>query len=221
MNALLKPSSNFAAVRDGRFRGVDYFDVDLSTARIAGNSATPALVLPCAGNSFYVDADPNNGYAVFHFQDTNLDRAPAPLFCASGSIFNLPFTQLLIENVAQAGKKLRFFYGTDVDFVAGGLSQIFATVSPLKISPAQSTVAVGTSSGLFLAANASRNYLLIQNNSPTDIWLHLNGGTPVVGQGVLVAAGGSAEWFNVIPTAAINAIASAAIAANLITIVQG
>jgi len=122
---LIKPSTDFRAVRDGRNSQVFYVDVALDTSRSA--SAGTALVLPISGNSFYIDANPSDGNALVHFQDTNFDRGPAPLYVSPGAIFNIPFTQVLIENTAQAGKKIRIAYGIDVDFQPGSVSQIAVT----------------------------------------------------------------------------------------------
>lgn len=122
MNQFLEtPSTNFAKVRDGRASMPLWIDVDLTVARsIAGSGANAALTLNLAGNSFYIDQDTANvGTATVHFQDTNLGASSAPLFVSAGFIANVPFTQILIENLAQAGKRLRIFYGVDIDFQAG------------------------------------------------------------------------------------------------------
>lgn len=118
-----QPSTDFESVRDGRRSTLLYYDVDLSTARSVA-AGTP-LILNLAGNSFYVDQDTSTvGYATVHFQDTNLGISPAPIFVGPGFIANVPFTQLLVENTAQAGKRLRVFYGVDIDFQAGVNAQV-------------------------------------------------------------------------------------------------
>lgn len=122
MNQFLEaPNSNFSRVRDGRASMPLYYDVDLTVARsIAGTGANAALVLNLAANSVFIDADTTNtGNAVIHFQDTTLGNASAPMFVSPGFIANVPFTQLMIENLAQPGKRLRIFYGVDIDFQAG------------------------------------------------------------------------------------------------------
>lgn len=124
-NRLIAPSTDFRAVRDGRNSQVYYVDVALDTARSA--AAGTALVLPISGNAFYCDANPGDGNAYVHFQDTNFDRAPAPLYVSPGVIFNIPFTQVLIENTAQPGKKIRIAYGIDIDFQPGSVAQIAVT----------------------------------------------------------------------------------------------
>lgn len=134
MNPLLnKPTSDFNAIRDGRNSLPLYIDVDLTNARsIAANSA---LVLNIAGNSFFTDADTaNGGNATVHFQDTALGNTSAPFFVSPGFIANVGFTQLLIENAAQAGKRIRIFYGVDIDFQAGVNASISITGSMSVIS---------------------------------------------------------------------------------------
>lgn len=126
---LEKPSIDFGAVRDGRRSMPLWLDIDLTNARsIAGGNA---LSINIAGNSFYVDADTVNvGIATLHFQDTNLGNASAPFIAAPGFVANVAFTQILVENAAQAGKRLRIFYGVDLDFRAGvNASVISGTVS--------------------------------------------------------------------------------------------
>jgi hypothetical protein len=146
MDRLISPSTDFRSVRDGRNAQVFYVDIDLSTARSA--AATTGLVLPISGNSFYCDANPSDGNAFVRFQDTNFDRAPVPLYVSPGVIFNIPYTQVMIENSAQPGKKIRIAYGIDVDFQPGSVAQIavtnnggFTAVRPEAISGSWTSVA--------------------------------------------------------------------------------
>lgn len=164
MDFLNKPSTDFAAVRDGRNSLPLWMDIDLTTARsIGGTGANAALSINIAGNSFYVDQDTANvGNATVHFQDTNLGASSAPLFVSAGFIANVPFTQILIENTAQAGKRLRIFYGVDIDFQAGinasiaisGAVQVNNTLDQ-KIPMYESGIDYGASfkSSTLLAAN--------------------------------------------------------------------
>lgn len=118
-----KSQQDFNPIRDQRRALPLWFDVDLSAARSI--SAATALVLPVAGNVLYIDQDTVNvGNAVVHFQDTTLSAASAPITVGPGSIFKVPFTQLLIENAAQAGKRLRVFYGVDIDFLPSLAAQV-------------------------------------------------------------------------------------------------
>lgn len=196
MNPLLnKPTSDFNAIRDGRNSLPLYIDVDLTNARsIAANSA---LVLNIAGNSFFTDADTaNGGNATVHFQDTALGNTSAPFFVSPGFIANVGFTQLLIENTAQAGKRLRIFYGVDIDFQAGVNSSI-AISGSVSVADypttnfTSDTFTVTNVSQLFLAMNL--NYLLVQNNHATGN-IFLSFGSPAtLTNGVKIGPGGSYE----------------------------
>lgn len=121
------PSIDFEYVRDQRRATLLYYDIDLSTSR--SMAAGTQLTLPLVGNSFYVDADTaNGGNAIARFQDS-VSSGVAPVFCGPGFIARVPFTQVTFENAAQNGKRLRVFYGVDVDFQPGSVSQIAGTVS--------------------------------------------------------------------------------------------
>lgn len=120
----LSPNVGFDAVRDGRRAPIFYYDVDLSIAR--SKAAGTHLVVNIAGDSFAADLDPDfQGSATVYFQDTTISgAAPAPVYIAPGQIINAPFTQLLIENKSQPGKRLRFFYGVGVDFQSSTSGQV-------------------------------------------------------------------------------------------------
>lgn len=160
MDFLNRPTTDFSAVRDGRTSMPLWLDIDLSSARsIAAGSS---LVINIAGNSFYVDADTVNvGVATLHFQDTNLGNSSAPFVAAPGFVANVAFTQILIENAAQVGKRLRVFYGVDIDFRAGvNASVISGTVSvtntrsaPVFIEGAGMNYGASYKSGSVMAAN--------------------------------------------------------------------
>ncbi len=123
---LRAPSQNFQAVRDGRNTRIFYQDIDLTTARTA--DVISAVVLPLAGNFFYIDLDPSfSGYATASFEDSNTDSTP--LFVGPGFTSHIPYTRIKIYNTAQPGKKLRIIYGTDVDFTASQTPQ-YVTVRP-------------------------------------------------------------------------------------------
>lgn len=165
MDFLNKPTTDFAAVRDGRNSLPLWLDIDLTGARsIAAGSA---LSINIAGNSFYVDQDTANvGNATVHFQDTNLGASSAPLFVSAGFIANVPFTQILIENTAQAGKRLRIFYGVDINFQAGINASIAISGTVIVASTLQNPVNVAPSAN---AAGASfkANTQLVANTPET------------------------------------------------------
>lgn len=180
MNPLLKtPSSDFAGIRDGRNSLPLYIDVDLAAARSIGSNSH--LILNIAGNSFYSDADTTNGgNAVVHFQDTNLGNSSAPFFVSPGFIANVGFTQLLIENTAQAGKRLRIFYGVDIDFQAGVNSSIAIAgtvligntiANPAEIAISANTYGASYQSLTAIAANTPDTvFLPATNTNGAIIW---------------------------------------------------
>lgn len=212
MNPFLKaPSDDFAAVRDGRKSMPLWLDVDLSSARSI--AAGTAQVINIAGNSFYIDADTENvGDARVHFQDATLNNASAPIYVSAGSIMTVPFTQILIENDAQPGKRLRILYGVDIDFRAGVNASINAiNQSQVRKTFASTNLSIGTASTVIQAANLNRDYMLLQNNHATaNLWVKVDGSVAAVGTGIKVGPGGSLELSNTVPTNAILAISDTA-----------
>jgi hypothetical protein len=144
------PSTDFQAVRDRRRSVPFYYDVDLSTARSI--AAGTHLTLPVAGNSFYSDQNPNQGAATVVFQDTNLNPRGTPLYVGPGWIGSVPFTQLLIEHAAQAGKIFRFVYGVDIDFKPS-LSGSLSIGGAISATPYGFTFGASYKSTTALAAN--------------------------------------------------------------------
>lgn len=213
-----KPSLDFSEVRDGRRASLFYYDVDLSVA--SSISAATALQINLSGNSIYIDNDQGNvGTATLHFQDTNLGASSAPVLVGPGFIAKVPFTQLLVENTAQPGKRLRIFYGTDVDFVPG-TNYAVANTSTVGASPANTQITVTNVSQQFLAANSSRQFLLIQNNDAAgDIFVRF-GAASTLATGVKIAAGVTTLFDAVVPRNAVHIIGSIASNANCV-IVEG
>lgn len=115
-------SDNFVAVQ-GKLRSpVLGYQLDLTNARSI--AAGTAVLIMVSGNAFYVDANTDVGNATVHFQDTNLQIQQPGIFIGPQFIARVPFTQILVENAAQVGKTLRFFYGVDIDFVPGLNNQV-------------------------------------------------------------------------------------------------
>jgi hypothetical protein len=211
-----KPSVDMDAVRDGRRAPLLYLDLPLdSTFTI---SAGNPVVLPLSGNSFYIDQDPSIvGNAVVHFQDTNLQTASAPIYVGPGFIAKVPFTQLLIENkTAQAGKKLRIVYGTDVDFTAGVNATIAVTdQSPVRFSGTSGQVTATNTASTLVTADATRKIFMLQNNGLLDVYIAF-GVTATGATGFKVSAGGSLTLDASVPTAAISIICPAGTNSNLV-----
>jgi hypothetical protein len=119
---LRPPSVPFTEVRDRTRAFPLYFDVDLTAARSI--AAGTHLTLPLAGNFFYIDQDPANvGFATVRFVD-NQSVIDTPIFVGPGANWKVPFTGLVIENTAQAGKRLRIIYSVDQDAVPGINAQV-------------------------------------------------------------------------------------------------
>lgn len=211
-----KPSLDFEFVRDQRRSTLLYVDIDLATAH--SFAAGTQITLPLAGNSFYVDQDlTNTGNAVVHFQDS-VNAGSAPVYVNPGFIARVPFTQVVFENTEQAGKRLRVFYGVDVDFVAGVSATISIGAQPAPRSDftnAQKTVT--NASTQMYAANASRNYLLFQNNDATGIvYLGFGAGAVTAANGVKIPPGGFYELNSNVAQNAVQAIGSIASNANCV-----
>lgn len=212
---LLAPTTDFEQVRDNRCSMPLWMDIDLSTQRLISDST--AMSINIAGNSFYIDADTSIvGNATVHFQDTNLGNASAPIYVNAGFIANVPFTQILVENTAQSGKRLRIFYGVDIDFQAGVNASINITGtvsngSQVRKAFTQTAQTVGTTSAILLGAKTTRDYLLIQNNHATaNIYVNVSHQTATTTSGVKIGPGGSYELTNTVPTGAILAIGDVA-----------
>ena len=116
--------------------------------------------------------------------------------------------------------------GTDTVTVGIGNGQA-------RYNRSQGSVAVTNVSGAFTnaaatvtnasaqlkAANATRRYLLIQNNDASgDIYVRLDGTAATIGTGVKIPAGGSYELQGYVPTGAVTAIGSIASNANIVVV---
>ena len=185
-----KPLSNFDAVKTDLQTQLLVYEIDLSTARsIAANTAE---VLRFAGNSLYIDKNSDVGNGTIIFQDDSRLK-PARVFAQPGFIARVPWTQIIVENQAQAGKVLRIFYGVDVDFVPGTTSDfsISGSVDIRDVGYPPSTFfrsstllgALGTEA-VFLAA-ANTNGALIYSAS---LW----GGDAVSTASSILASGAAA-----------------------------
>jgi len=200
-----KPSIDLDAVRDGRRAPLLYLDIDLSTVQTIANGNP--VILPISGNSFYIDQDPSIvGNASVHFQDTNLGQSSAPIYVGPGFIAKVPFTQILIEcKTAQAGKKLRIVYGTDVDFTAGvNATLTISSQAAIGNSGDSNAFAVTTSNQQLLAANPSRKGFMLQNMNPTSsMYIRFGATAAAIGTGFVV---GPMETFNMTGNINTNAI---------------
>jgi len=191
---LTPPSDDFQAVRDNRRAMPFWMDIDLSILRSdTGTGVNAALLVNASGNSFYIDANPNDGIALIEFQDTGSDQSSARLYCSPGTIFNLPFTQFKITNAVQTGKKIRIVYGTDVDFQPGSVTQI-SVAGTFAVRPESST-------GNFNDTG------VVAVNTPTTVFTpasNVNGAIILSGQINSTVAAGTIECFIAKNSAPIN-----------------
>jgi hypothetical protein len=113
----------------------------------------------------------------------------------------------LIENkTAQAGKKLRIVYGTDVDFTAGVNATIAVTdQSPVRFSGLSAQATATSTASTLVAADAARKIFMLQNNGVVDVFVAF-GVTATVINGFKVPAGASLTLDASVPTSAISVI---------------
>jgi hypothetical protein len=125
---VLKPKTDFGDVRS-RIRTLPFYvDIPLTQARSVASGSTlnpsdsagAALLLPFNANFVYVDQKANSGFVTVHFQD-DAGAGVTPITAYPGFVARIGFTQLIIENTAQAGKTLRLLYGVDLDFLPAGV----------------------------------------------------------------------------------------------------
>ena len=157
---MVQPFSDMAAALN-QLRSRPFFvDVDLSAARTA---AAP-LLLPIVGNCFYVDQKAGGGVARIHFQDPTIGSTPITV--CPGFKAGLAFTQIAIENDAQAGTTMRIVYGTDLDFNPGTGAGI-SLLNPVSVIDGAATV---TKAGMSFLSGYAYTAALAANYSYLQLW---------------------------------------------------
>ena len=99
-----------------------------------------------------------------------------------------------------------------------------AITFPLRATGSQSAVNVTSSSTTIIAANAARSYLLIQNNSDTDIFINLTGSTASTSDSSsfkIAASGGSLELRQWVPVGAVTGIHTSSGNTKVLTVLEG
>lgn len=131
-----------------------------------------------------------------------------------------PFSYLYITDQSGATNQVSIVVG-DEKFVDTRVTGS-VTFGPLNTSFVGAASNVTNASAQVLAANASRKYLLIQNNAASgDIYIRLDGGVVTTANGIKISSGGGAyELSTVVPSGAITAIGSVALNPDVI-IVEG
>jgi hypothetical protein len=108
-----RPTDDLEAVRAGIRNIVESTVVDLSVAHSL--AAGTAVVLPIQGTAFMLDKGADVGNATIHMQDQTLTPVNT-INIFPGDAYDMPFTFIVIENAAQAGKVARIHYGTGISF---------------------------------------------------------------------------------------------------------
>lgn len=90
-------------------------------------------------------------------------------------------------------------------------SQGSVAVTNVRGAMTNTAPTVTNASTTLVAANATRSYLLIQNNhASADVYVRLDGAAATLTTGVKIPAGGSYELVGFVPTGAVTAIGSVA-----------
>lgn len=194
-------------------RNVSKVDIDLTAGLVD-------LIIRTPGTLVYFDRV-TTGYAAVELNQEQYGSLDA-MTLMSGDSVECPFQALKLNAPAQPGKTLRLMICNGVSIRGGsGLStggSSLATVVSSRASMTNTAKTVTSASGLLLAANPTRQYLLIQNNDATGIvYVNFGAGPATVANGAKVAPGASYEPL-IIPTDAIYCIGSIASNANVLVI---
>lgn len=131
-----------------------------------------------------------------------------------------PFSELYLTDLTGSSNSVVLVIGDErfIDTSLGSVS-ISANKSPQVGTVTQTTKTVTNASALLLAANPSRQYLLIQNKDGAgNVFINVAAAAATVAGGLKVAAGGNFEPTSAVMTGAIYAIGDIASNANVIVI---
>lgn len=148
-NGFRRADESFKRVQSQFSTEILAYELDLTSGRSFVTSTFADL--PFAANSFYVDQNTDVGNATVLFANQQTPGTVVPVFVQPGFIARAPFTRLMIANSAQVGKKLRFFYGVDIDFVPS----INGTLSIGTINGVVSVQEQGTAYGASFASTTA------------------------------------------------------------------
>jgi hypothetical protein len=165
------PTTDFGAVIDGRRSPPLIYELDLSSARDYGTNT--AVQIRLTGNSFYIDQAPDvgNAYVVFEGVQDNTGPLIRPaIYVQPGFVSRVPFANLWIANSAQAGKKLRIIYGTDIDFLPSLNGQIAISGEVNAIPYGMPFAASYESNTALAAATPETVFLAAANTNGAIIW---------------------------------------------------
>lgn len=131
-----------------------------------------------------------------------------------------PFNRLEITDASGTSNTVRIYVGDEkfIDGLAGTVSVSSSTV-PRSGSFANLNKTVTNASAQLLAANAARQYLLIQNKDTAgNLYVGFGAGAATVANGVRIIPGGALELVGVCTTQAIQCIGDIANNPNVVTV---
>lgn len=130
-----------------------------------------------------------------------------------------PFKRLLITDASGAENTVRVLI-SDENFIDGLTGNVNLSKSVVPTSTLFSNVqrTVTNASGLLIAANPGRQYLLVQNKDAVGSLFLSFGGAATLGNGVRVIPGGAYELVGICTTQAVYCIGDAAANANVVTV---
>lgn len=179
------------------------------------DGATSNLIVNISGDFLYIDAS-SDGVATVELNNEYSDPA-APFQVSAGFGLQGLFKQLKMTWAAQPGKKLRVMWSTGYRIVPTNIMQLSVNSATRSTFGNTAKTVTGTSAQL-VAANASRSYLLIQNNHATEpIYVNF-GATATASNGVKIAAGGSYELNCNQASNAVNAISGGGSNASIVVV---
>jgi hypothetical protein len=122
--------------------------------------------------------------------------------------------QVLAEDINSALRQMAaaFLSGTNIDGSAFSLPTTVTTGPPSEVTlvDRSGTITAGGTSQQLAAANATRQYLLVQNNSNGDLWINFGVAAVTTQPSIRLAPGSQIEYSpggtGVIPTQAVNII---------------
>ena len=129
------------------------------------------------------------------------------------------FNYLTITNKTAAVNTVSILIG-DENFIDGltGTVVVSQSKNPVSGNFVNVSSTVTTASGQLLAANANRQYLLIQNKDTNGAIYVAFGAAATVANGVLIPAGGNFEMASCVSTQPVFAIGTVAVNSNIVTV---
>ena len=151
----------------------------------------------------------------FYYLGAEVSRADNVLEGYAERFRNGQFDRVQITSASSQAIQFVIRNGADVAYDKTPTGDV--TLGTGAFTQAQKTVT--NASGLVMAANASRRYLLIQNNDASgDIYITVDGSAATTAKGIKVPAGGALELSTYAPAGAVYAIGSIASNANIVAV---